>query len=301
MRLTHFAAAGALALLGVAAGAQTVDLGASLEAGDKAVYRYTTDASRSTTAGPGITDRQDIQMTMRLALEVESVDERGARVNATIESLLVQAQGTQLQGEFDSSVPAADREDTAMNRALSPAVGHTIVFRLDRNMEVLDLDGLGAVTPPDGEEWTIFQQVLDKESIIRNAQNIFGLRFRPSTADVGESWTETVRAAAAFGFLRADTRKTVEGVSEGVANVDVSGEVVLEGSGAGRGAGMPEISESSIRGGASWDLEAGALRSYDVAVRMKMDTGDADGPGPRLAVAADMSGSVTIVRLDDPE
>ncbi len=201
--------------------------------------------------------------------------ETGSTVEMQYESLRVKIRAGELEVDFDSTKPSKDNPYDAV---LRPLVGlkQVLVFDADGNITSVTSDGSGG---------GLSSLVAGQFSAADVAKGIFGpitgVRKGDGRVAVGDSWTNEDVIAGGMGTSKIATTNTLESYRGGKANISIKGSMLLDGSGSG-GLPLVNIKDSTLRGKAVWDVEAGMLESMQHDQTLMVET-------PNLGLDGDQS------------
>lgn len=252
--------------------ANKIDLHLNLSAGE--TYSYTTDYNQyivQEIMGSSIEIRQ--QMTTDYRYQIESNDGDEIKIKATYERLQMQFEAPQGDFVFDSNNPQMDDKFTKLNSMIDKP------FYIYMNSE-------GKVTKVEGYDQIIAGLELDDnikelltDSALMNSveMNIYA----PHPVSMGDSWNKIRSYALGKLQLNSDLTYTLEGMSEDLAWLNVSGQISaigteeayeMEFSGTQSGTLETDINTGMIsHGNINMDIDA-VIKSQGFEVPMKMNT-----------------------------
>lgn len=255
-----FVVAMALAVSGAASGQDTVDLRPKFEAGQQTRFEFVTDGTRLMKA-PGVTDAaraQKSRQAFTTLLKVTEATPESAKADLVFEKILMEVDLGRQQGKFDSSAPSPGDASDPLASVLRPWVGKTMTVHFGPDGQVNQVSGALDATPgsPMGQAASA---LIGGKQVQSRMNRVLSLKRAPSTAKVGESWTnEDIIELGMAGSMTLTSTNTLASVSDGIARINMEGTLKLN-----QGAAGAELKKGTYTGHALWDVKAGMLSSME--------------------------------------
>jgi hypothetical protein len=281
MKFHRFAVAivaGTVTVLGVAPraalGAQPaatsagkIDLRPKFKVGQETRLQMDMDGKQSgSSAGEAGLMQQKVGGTLRLKCR-DTNPETGSTLEMQFETLKVKATTAAGNIDFDSTRPADPDDMTA--DAIRSMMMTMLTVKMDPSGNITSVDGgaggaLGLMGGPD-----MIKDLL---------KNSFGPISTTSKGSgrysVGDTWKNEDVISGGLGTMRTTTINKLRSMSGPIANIDITGSVTLDPSSASQGV---SIKDSSIKGDAKWDTEAGMLESMNMTQHYSVEQKQAQG------------------------
>ena len=165
---------------------------------------------------------------------------------------------------WDSATPADEKD--AKNPVLMsfrPIVGATLKVKIgpDGNITSVEPDsrvsinGRSSLAP-------MIQQLVGADSVRLRFGSLLWIKDGREAASIGKPWTNTDELYfATVGKFVHVTSNTLKSVKDDAAQIDIVGEIKLEGLEPGKPP-AGELREQSLKGSCVWDLKAGLVKSH---------------------------------------
>jgi hypothetical protein len=217
-------------------------------------------------AGEGGLMQQKVGGTLRLKCR-ETNPETGSTLEMQFESLKIKATTPVGAIDFDSSKPA-DPEDMTGDAIRSMMM----------TMLTVKMDPSGNITSVDGGAGGAMGLMGGPDMIKDLLKNSFGPISTTSKGsgryNIGDTWKNEDVINGGLGTMRTTTINKLRSMTGAIANIDITGSVTLDPSSASQGI---TIKDSSIRGDAKWDTEAGMLDSMNMTQHYSVEQRQAQG------------------------
>jgi len=226
-----------------------IDLRPKFKVGQSVRFKMTMKSDSGEEGGQSMEQEIVLKMTTRSG-DVE----KGSTVEMLYESLKFKLNAGDMDVSFDSTKPD---KNNPYDSILRPLVGlkMNVVFDTDGNITSVSGDESGG-----GLSGMVAGQFSGADVARGVFGPIAGTRKGDGHAAVGESWTNEDVISGGLGSTQVKTTNTLESVKGGRANISIKGSVLLDGSGS-TGLPMVNIKDSTLKGKAVWDVEAGMLES----------------------------------------
>ncbi len=242
-----------------------VDLRAKFREGTKASFKLVMENKNDLPGGEPNKPEQVVKQEIGLTLRVRSVTEQGnATVELVYDSLKFDMKSDALDVSFDST-KKADQEDP-MAEVLRSVVGLTLTLQADSNGNITSVGSSGG--PGTGAPGELTQQFTGADIVKNFFGPIMTLQNGSGRVSVGESWTNEDTIAGGLGNFRIKTTYTLRSHNAPTANVDMSGQMSLDGS----NTGPADLREGTLKGKYVWNTEEGMLTSMDMTMRTIVNT-----------------------------
>jgi hypothetical protein len=209
--------------------------------------------------------QQKVGGTLRLKCR-DTNPETGSTLEMQFESLKIKATTAAGNIDFDSSKPA-DPDDMT-GEAIRSMMMTMLTVKMDPSGNITSVDGgAGGALGLGGPDMI--------KDLLKNSFGPISTSSKGSGRySIGETWKNEDVINGGQGTIRTTTINKLKSMSGPMANIDITGSVTLDPSSASQGI---SIKDSSIRGEAKWDTEAGMLDSMNMAQHYSVEQKQAQG------------------------
>jgi hypothetical protein len=226
-------------------------------------------------------------------LRVVSASEKGASLELELKSVDATAELPQGKASWKNDQPEDDKDQSnAVLKAYKPIVGGILKLTVDAGGNIVDaqgdprirLDMRGILAP-------MVQTMVGPDLVKARWGAVLWIKDGHEAASVGKSWTNAEEVPnPALGKFVYETTNTLKGVKDGLAQIDITGDIRLVPKDPTKGS-AGTLTEHSIAGSAVWDVKAGMIKSYTSTEKTHLDV-NAMG----IPVARDLESTTTITR-----
>ncbi len=236
---------------------------------------------------PGDSFKQDMDVEMEMVMEAEG---QKINTNMDVEGLLAFSVSPdsgnlkRLTMTYDdikmrmktAGIPGAGNinMDSIMDQAASKIKGKTVSMLLNEKNEVVDVVGFSDLMVTEDVDMRTREQI--KQMFSKEQMNsMLGMMFQmypDKPVKVGETWEKEIGTSVASVNMKVKGKYTLKSVKDGVANIDVKGDISGKGSMAQSGANVGDLDMSGSQDGRiSIGLEDGYLKDSDYKMDMKAE------------------------------
>lgn len=270
-------------------GDRQVVLAMVLRVGDEEQFVTELDIEEKKTVFNQTTTQRLLQRA-EVSMTVEEVTERGSTITVVFNRIAFEAKGEPLNGAFDSRDPSDRDQGNLFAIAMRPIVGAPLRVSLSADRTIQRISGMRDLTPEDPRASLLFESFFSEDSLKNMLQVIFQMKSDPTSARIGEEWSEVKLDQTDFGMLRRTTEYTLASVDEGIARITLGGDVAVTDSMPGNPAAT-RIESSSVEGTSLWNTRAGRLDRHTAETNAVMKAGDEE-----FAFTSEIRSRVRVVR-----
>jgi hypothetical protein len=234
-----------------------------------------------------------IDQTAVYELRVIGASEAGATLELELKSIEASADLPAGKQTWKNDQPEDDKDQSnAVLQAYKPIVGGILKITMDGQGKVVDVAGDPRIRVEVGGTLAPMVQVMVGPDLVKARWGpTVWIKDGREAATVGQSWKNTEEVPnRALGNFVYETTNTLKSVKDGIAEIEITGDIKLVPKADGKSA-QATLTEHSISGSAKWDVKAGMVKSVTTIEKTHLDV-NAMG----IPVARDLDSTTTITR-----
>ena len=234
-----------------------------------------------------------VEQTAVYELRVVAATETLTTLELELKSIDASADLPQGKMSWKNDQPEDDKDQrNTILQTYKPIVGGIVKMTLDANGAVTEVKGDPRIRLEVGGTMAPMVQLMVGPDLVRARWSpVVWIKDGREPVGVGQTWTNSESIPnRALGRFVYETRNTLKGVKDSMAEIDIAGDIRLEPLENGKAAAAT-LSEHSIAGSAVWDVKAGRMKSYTVTEKTHLDV-SANG----IPVVRDLDMTTTITR-----